>query len=170
MAQKKKKKKGKKNRSWKRKLSLERLLLPEYQRDDGGLNVKLCSPPSSRANQDEGPGNVRKLLVPSSLDFVCWHWTDPFYTQRPARGRRYQAVDGRDWTARLAKSRLGERTGILSSQTSQTFKSKSSQSSCGETVTTSFICEPLVQRHLTGSAPGLVFLFSRPPALIGCAL
>lgn len=148
----------KKNRSWNRKLGLERLLLPEYQRDDGGLNVKLCSPRSSRANQDQGPGNVCELLVPSSLEFMCWQWTDPFYTQRPARGRRYQAVDGCDRTGGLANHVSASRRGFFPCNLTHFQIQILSKQLRGNR--TSFTREPPVQRHLTGSAPGLVFFFS----------
>lgn len=104
----------KKNRSWKRKLGLERLLLPEYRRDDGGLNVKLCSP--AEPIRTEGPGNVCKLLVPSSLEFMYWHWTDPFYTQRPARGAPTPSRGWMRWDGWSGQSRLGEQTGILPMQ------------------------------------------------------
>lgn len=164
------KKERKKSGSWTRRLSLERLSRPEYQRDDGGLNVKLCSPQSSPANQDQGPGNVCELLLPSSLELMCWRRSDPFYPQQPARGRRDQAVaDERDWpdgpSNRVSASRR-----ILFLQLPRLSDQESFESSCVETARTSFTGELLrPQRHLTGSAPGLPFP-PLAPALIGCAL
>lgn len=106
----------KKNRSWKRELGLERLLLPEYQRDDGGLNVKLCSPRSSRANQDRGTrerlqasGSTKPGVYVLALDGSVLHSAAGQGAPIPSRGWMR-------WDGRSGQSRLGEQTGILSMQ------------------------------------------------------
>lgn len=78
-----------------------------------GLTLSFVLLGAAEPIRTEGPGNVCKLLVPSSLEFMCWHRTDPFYTQRPARGRRYQAVDGCDRTGGLANQVSASRLGFF---------------------------------------------------------
>lgn len=120
----------KKNRSWKRKLGLERLLLPEYQRDDGGLNVKLCSPRSSRANQDGGTrerlrasGSIKPGVYVLALDGCVLHSAASQGAPIPSRG--WMRSDG--WSG---QSRLGERTGILSMQLRRRSNPNPFQASC----------------------------------------
>lgn len=144
-------------------------MLPEYQRDDGGLNVKLCSPRSSRANQDGGTGerlqasgSIKPGVYVLALDGCVLHSAASQGAPIPSRG--WMRSDG--WSG---QSRVGEQTGILSMQLRRLSNPNPTFPSKLRSNRTSFTREPPVQRHLTGSAPGLVFFFSLPPALIGCA-
>lgn len=89
---------------------------------------------------------------------MCWHRTDPLYTQRPARGRRYQAVDGCDRTGGLANHVSASRLGFFPCNLTH-FQI---QILCKQLRSnrTSFTRQPPVQRHLTGSAPGQASCFS----------
>lgn len=153
---------------WTRELSLERLLLPEYQWDDRGLSAKLCllSAVQPIRTRDEGASaslwfyQAGVSVLP--LDGSVLH-------SAACRGRRRQAVDECDWTGRLANRVSVSRQGFFSCNFTDFQIEILSKQQRGNT-------HDKFHLRAAGSAPSdrkcarpRVFL-SLPQALIGCAL